>query len=349
MDFNLIDINEDNNYYKMEIKNREGIKKLTPARGFKKIDDNSYPYFNEVLSSIKHDKLSGMNNYDTFDRNIEHRIKSKESKNNINIITFYGDKNTDILEMSKFEDIGLIDNFEKLFNDNIISMPYALSLYEKGALENIFDGIKKSYDNFISTLNTKNIFCYVPAYVKYKDLDQFLRFYSEKNLGTVNGGGQSYNAIPLYIDFKRSNPDAFKRTIAMLFKLKKQYMKDGFYPVLYAANVSRPRILNTGSRVIAREFLLAFLGFDIIGSSLAFNPRASKMGYTHDNKLLEFSMETFEYSYNNKNINKKSYKDKNKSEIYSRQSSFLGGLNGEQTKNELKKRPGAEKYIKTYE
>ena len=80
-------------------------------------------------------------------------------------------------------------------------------------------------------MNTNNIFCYIPVYIDYKKIRDFLNFYSGKDLGTVYHSGGTYNAIPVYVDFKRSNPDAFKRSVAMLQKLKKEFIKEGFYPI----------------------------------------------------------------------------------------------------------------------
>lgn len=103
-------------------------------------------------------------------------------------------------------------------------------------MENILTRVKNSFDDFATSLNTKNIFCYIPAYIKYNQLNDFIKFYSSEDLWTVSHSEGTFNAIPLYVDFKRSNPDTFKRSVAMLFKLKQKYIKEGFYPVYYATN-----------------------------------------------------------------------------------------------------------------
>ncbi len=348
VDYQLLDQSEEGNYYKMKIQNREGFEKTTPVRGFKKIDNNEHPYVNEVLLSFKSDQFPDGNNYDVFNRNIENKLKGKESLNNINIITFFGDKNTNMNSISKFEDIILLNNFEELVNDNIVTMPFSLKLYEANEYDSFKQSIYDTFDKFISTVVTKNFLGYIPAYVKYKELDKFFEFYSNKDLGIVRNSGGTYNAIPLYIDFKRSNPDTFKRSVAMLLQLKKKYINEGFYPIFYAGNVGRPRIFVKSQHIIAREFLLSFIGFDIIGSSLAFNPRDGTRGYKPNNKLLDFDLNTFEYSYKSTNASKAKERDIEKSQIYGNQSSFLETLNKNNANNELKKRSSAQNYVKNY-
>ncbi len=348
MDYQLLDQSEEGNYYKMKIQNREGFKKTTPVRGFKKIDNNEHPYVNEVLLSFKSDQFPDGSSYDVFNRNIENKLKAKESLNNINIITFFGDKNTDMNSISKFEDIILLNNFEELVNDNLVTMPFSLKLYDANEYDPFKQSIYNAFDKFSSTVVTKNFLGYIPAYIKYKELDKFFKFYSNKDLGTVRNSGGTYNAMPLYIDFKRSNPDTFKRSVAMLLQLKKKYIREGFYPVFYAGNVGRPRISAKSQYIIAREFLLSFIGFDIIGSSLAFNPREGPRGYTPDNKLLDFNLNTFEYSYKLNDASRVKERDMEKSQIYGNQSSFLGTLNKNNANDELKKRTTAQNYVKAY-
>jgi len=346
MEFRLLN---DIDYFSMKISNIEGNIRTTPSRAFKRINsqyDNSY--FTEILTSVRHDNLKGQINYDLFDRNIERKIKNNENNQNINILTFFGDKETDISEISKFEDIGLIDNFEKLFNDNLISMPYALSLYNKNNYDTIYSQIKTSYDEFATSVNTKNIFCYLPVYIDYKKIRDFLNFYSDKDLGTVYHSGGTYNAIPVYADFKRSNPDAFKRSVAILQKLKKEFIKEGFYPIYYAANISRPRLSDKKHNVIAKEFMLSFLGFDIIGTSMAYQPREGN-GYPQNNKYLNFDLNTFNYFYKNNDKIKKKEADINKAQVLDAQTNYLNNtMTKSSPTNELNKRPEAKKYIQTY-
>ena len=348
MKFSLL---SDEGFFSMNIANIEGNVRTTPSRAFRKVNspyDKSY--FTEVLTAIKHDNLAGQKNYDSFNNSIEQKIKKKETNGNINIISFFGDKQTDISDISSFEDIGLIDNFEKLFNDHLISTPYSLSLYNKDGFDSILPQVKNSFDSFATSLNTKNIFCYIPAYINYKQLEDFIKFYSGKNLGTVVHSGGEFNAIPLYVDFKRSNPDTFKRSVAMLYRLKQKYMKEGFYPIYYAANISKPRLSNKKITTIAREFMLSFLGFDIIGASLAFQPREGPVGYTPTNKYIDFDLSNFNYFY--KDESDMNYKEANnkKAQVLSTQTDYLSKIQDKsEVDTELSTRPEAKKYIKTYE
>lgn len=348
MKFSLLN---DENFYSLQISNVEGDIRRTPSRAYRRVNspyDTSY--FTEVFTAVKHDSLLGHKNYNIFDKTIEQKIKNKETKNNINIISFFGDKQTDISQISKFEDIGLIDSFEKLFNDHLISTPYSLILYNKDNFDSILLQIKDAFDDFATPLNTKNIFCYIPAYIQYNKLDDFMKFYSGKDLGTVHHSGGTYNAIPLYIDFKRSNPDTFKRSVAMLHKLKDRYMQEGFYPIYYAANVSKPRLSNKKTTAIAKEFMLSFLGFDIIGAALAFQPREGAIGYTPTNKYIDFDLSTFNYFYKDEtNIRYREANNK-KAQIFSTQTDYLAGIKDKNTLDkELAVRPEAKKYLKTYE
>ena len=77
-------------------------------------------------------------------------------------------------------------------------MPFALSLYNKNNYDTIYFQIKTSYDQFVTSVSTKNIFCYLPVYIDYKKIRDFLNFYSDKDLGTVYHSGGTYNAIPVY-------------------------------------------------------------------------------------------------------------------------------------------------------
>jgi len=63
--------------------------------------------------------------------------------NNINIISFYGDNDTDIKDIINFKDINILSNFEALFNEYIITLPYSLSLY-KFKSNDIISYVKKS-------------------------------------------------------------------------------------------------------------------------------------------------------------------------------------------------------------
>ncbi|MCL4356601.1 MAG: hypothetical protein M1460_01875 [Candidatus Thermoplasmatota archaeon] len=352
MDYKLLYGEENrNSVFNLRIKNREGEIRETPSRAFKKVSFNfDKKYFTELMISIKNDELKGKPNYAKFDENIERKLKKKEVKNNVNIISFYGDKNTDINNLVKFEDLGLLSNFETLFNDHLITMPYSLSLYDS-SLDEIYQQVTNSFDTFFTTLTSKNLFGYVPAYVKYGEIDKFINFYSGKSLGTVNENETKYNAIPLLIDLKRSAPDSFMRSIAMLHQLKIKYMAEGYYPIYYAANVSRPRTSDKKQRTLAKEFMLAFLGFDIIGASHAVHPKEGKGGGGEGN-FFDFDLGTFSYIKTGNKGN--TYKtDKSKAEIFSTQTSYLNLIHNntltdtKYLENEFNKRKEAKDYVDT--
>ena len=179
----------------------------------------------------------------------------------------------------------------------------------------------------------------------------YFDFYSGKKLGKVRRSDETYNAIPLLIDFKRANPDGYKRSVAYLLQLKREYMKEGYYPIYYAANVSRPRMGKNTSSAIAKEFLLSFVGFDIIGASQAVAPQ--NRGGGGDGKQIKFDLDKFNYSYTGEK--ESSYKtDKTKSAIFENQTRYLHGIhertasNQKYVNDELQKRPEAKNYIETF-
>ena len=113
-------------------------------------------------------------------------------------------------------------------------------------------------------LNSKNLFGYIPSYINYKDIGKFLKFYAGRFKLTVRDGGSVYNAIPVMIDFKRSLPDKFKRSVAFLHQIKMNYIKEEFYLIYYATNVGMPRLSIKKQESLAKEFMLSFLGFNRI-------------------------------------------------------------------------------------
>lgn len=352
MDYKLLSGEENSNgVFNLKIQNREGEIRETPSRAYKRTNsDFDNRYLTEVMISIRSDELKGEPGYTKFDKNIESKLKRKEVKDNINIISFYGDKNTDINNLVKFEDLGLLSNFETLFNDHLIAMPYPLSLHDS-SFDEIYNQVTNSFDTFFTTVTSKNLFGYVPAYVKYGEIEKFINFYSGKLLGTVNENGTKFNAIPLLIDLKRSSPDSFMRSIAMLHRLKSKYMTEGYYPIYYAANVSRPRTSDKKQKTLAKEFMLSFLGFDIIGASQAVPPRDGRGGGGPGN-FIQFELDSFSYV---KTANKGyAYKtDKSKAETFYTQTSYLNQihkntlLDRKYLDNEFKKRKEAKDYVDT--
>ncbi|WMT53773.1 hypothetical protein [Ferroplasma acidiphilum] len=348
---------DENSYsvFNLNMRNHENVIRKTPSRAFKKIpatNNNNTSYFTEVMIQIRNGELSDGPNYYKFDHNIETRIKKKEVANNINIISFYGDNNTDINNIVNFKDIELLSNFQALFNDHIITLPYSLSLY-KCQSDNILSYVKSASDSFFSVLNSKtNIFGYLPLYISYREIEKFLTFYANKFNLSVSYNGGSYNAIPLMIDFKRTSPDTFMRSVAYLYELKRKYLNDGFYPLYYAANVSMPRSSIKKTTALAKEFMLSFLGFDIIGNSQAIHlPQNPRFGGVRP-KSISFDQQSFNYIFDN-NQTSKYNKDAIKSQIFETQTTYLNKIHDETLNNnkyvelELNKRKVANKYINT--
>jgi len=356
MDVKLLTGDENfNSVFQLNIKNRENIIRKTPSRAFKKIkskNNNNASYFTEVMLEIKKGQLFNGPDYPEFDKNIENKVKNKEESNNINIISFYGDNNTNINDIINFKDINLLSNFEALFNDHIITLPFSLSLYNFKS-DDIMSYIKSATDSFFSVLKSNNIFGYVPLYVSYRDIKKFLDFYANKfNLSVYYNGG-SYNAIPIMIDFKRTLPDKFKRSVAYLYELKNEYIKDGFYPIYYAANVGMPRFSPKKTTALAKEFMLSFLGFDIIGASHAVKiPENPKFGSSRP-KPMSFDQKSFNYIFDNNPVSKY-FKDTIKSEIFKTQTTYLNKIHDETlndnkyVEKELSKRKAANEYISTF-
>jgi len=348
MDYKLVS-GEENNHsvYTMKFQNHEGKILQTPSRAFKRVSsvyDDSY--FTEIFIPIRSSDLKDEPGYQEFDKNINSKLKKKEVKGNINIISFYGDQNTDIKNLVKFEDLGLLSDFETLFNDHLIAMPYSLSL-QKSNFDAIYDNVKDSFDTFFNTLATRNLFGYIPAYIRYREIEKFIDFYSGKSFGTVNDNGTLYNAIPLFIDFKRSSPDSFMRSVAMLHRLKRKYLNEGYYPIYYAANVSRPRTSDKKLKALAKEFMLSFLGFDIIGASQAVPPRQGGGGPA---TYMDFEMESFSYI-RTENKGNTHRTDQSKANIFHTQTTYLNGIHentsrdGKYLVNELEKRKEAKDYV----
>ena len=340
----------DDNVFSLSISNREGVTRRTPSRAYRKLatEADRY-YFSEVLLPINSNDLPGQEGYGEFDLKIEERVKRKEVSGNINIVTFFGDQNLDPEKMADFEDIGLLSKFEALFNDHLIGMPYSFSFYKEGNFDDIYNKSTKVYETFSSTIESKNLLGYVPAFVSHNEMEKYIEFYSGKTKGSVEVEGEGkLNAIPLMVDFKRANPDGHKRSVVRLRDLKLAYIKEGFYPIYYAYNVSRPRMSKNANRQIAKEFLLSFLGFDIIGASNA----VLQGGGGNSNKKVEFDLENFAYKYQNQSIS--NYKSTTlRASIYRVQSEYLGNIHQKAIDNnkyvieELKKRKEASDYLRT--
>ena len=342
MDFKLKYVENSDNVYYTELKTHNMEKeKLTPSRAFKKtVNKFNYSYITEAFIPIKFDEIKGQKNYSSFNDKIDDKLNRKIVKGNINIITMFGDKEVNMSTLSNFEDLGLISDYEKKFNDYLVGLPFTMRFYKDFDLSKIYSETTKAYKDFTSISDSKNILGYIPAYSNYSEMEKYFEFY-QKNANKTIIGESSMNLIPLMIDFKRSNPDKFIRTISKLYRLKLQYIKEGYYPFYYAMNISKPR-LNAGSQ-LAKEFLLTFLNFDIIGSSITFIPKNGGGGPSNG---IDFNINNYKYSKtgNTGDINKI------KADIYKKQTEYLNNIYANnQINNELSKRSEANKYIKSLE
>lgn len=348
MEYKLLEGNKpDSTVFSLSITNLEQTVRITPSRAFKRVSSEfDRSYFTEVFLPVKKRQLKGGNLYQQFDLTIEAKLRKKELKNNVNIISFFGDKETHPSDIANFEDLGLLSNFEALFNDHMICMPFSTSLYDTN-YDDILSSVTSTYDDFASTLHTHNVFGYIPAYVHYNEMEKYLNFYSKKASLNVRKNGTILNGIPLMVDMKRSNPDNYRRTLAKLLDLKLKFISDGFYPIYYAYSVGRPRLSKTKASEIAKDFLLSFLGFDIIGASHAIIP-PEKLG-GGPSRLLKFDLRSFKYLRSDVDYSYKA--DKAKAEVFHKQSQYLGRFHegmakdDNYVKNELRSRSEASDYI----
>ncbi|MGP6207821.1 hypothetical protein ACNF42_07345 [Cuniculiplasma sp. SKW3] len=335
------------NIFSSVFTNRENVSRNGPSRAYRKIPGVANDrYFTEVFIPIRQNEIESQKGYQKFDELIDKKVKSKEVTDNINIISFFGDEHVNPMDIVKFEDVGLLSNFETLFNDHMICTPYSFNLHH-GSYEDIFSRVTSIFDSFSTTLNSKNLLGYVPVYVNYREIEKLVTYYSGKDMGNVSiGTGSKLNAIPLMIDFKGTNPDTHRRSVAKINELKIKYMKEGYYPIIYAYNVSRPRMSKNKRSEIAKEFLLSFLGFDLIGAS-----KAMVHAIGGNSRGVNFNLEDFTYTYSEKYGNT-SETNKMKSLIYYSQSLYLGTIHQKTLENsnyiskEMERRPKVKEYIK---
>ena len=170
---------------------------------------------------------------------------------------------------------------------------------------------------------------------------------------TINTPVGTLNYVPLLIDCKNSLPDKFKRSLAKLRQLKLKYLDEGTYLSYYGFSLGTPRVsekkqINT---TLAKEFLLSFLGFDIIGGS---RPQIKAMG--GGNAADEKATGVFardDFSYHLQRLSKRDY-DRAKPTNFANQTEYLSGLsrnmqtNRELAKNELSRRREAFEYVESY-
>jgi len=351
----ILEFDEEASFFTSQLKNRENDLHNLPSRAFRKTSSDFYDsYLNEVLIGIRTEDLSESSpGYDNFNRTIEPKLKKKSVSDEINIITFFGDRDIDLKQLLSFEDINLLADFEQRYNDHLVSLPFTLKFREDTYnATQILDDIRASYPNFASTLRTTNLLGYVPAFVSHRELEKFIQLYLD-TASTVSTPAGSLNYVPLLIDCKNSLPDKFKRSLAKLRQLKLKYLEEGFYLSYYGFSLGTPRVsekkqINT---TLAREFLLSFLGFDIIGGAHT-RIKAGGGGNSFDEKAAGiFARDDF--SYHLRRLPKREY-DRVKPENFADQTAYLSGLsrdmqtNRELAKSELKSRKDAFEYVESY-
>jgi hypothetical protein len=349
----LTEFDEEASYFTSIMENRETDRHFLPTRAFRKTYSDFYDkYINEVLIGITKSDLS-QNGYENFNRTIEARLKKKSIGNKINIISFFGDKDVNLQELISFEDINLLADFEQRYNDHMVSCPFTLKFRsDTYSASNILSDIQSTYEDFISTLKTANILGYVPAYVSHRDLDGFIRLYTDygTNIDTPIG---KLNYIPLMIDCKNSLPDKFKRSLAKLRQLKIAYLKDGYYLSYYGFGVGTPRVSQKRNidRTLAKEFLLSFLGFDIVGGSHARISGGGGGGSSDEKSTGVFHSDDFNYHLTR--VPSKLY-PRIKPQNFADQTDYLLSVNQRMVKErevaqtELERRPEAFEYVESY-
>jgi hypothetical protein len=352
----LKEYDNDASFFHLIMENIEKNKKASPCRAYRKTYAEFYEnYLNEVLIGINRESLpENPEGYKIFDETIEPKLNKKTVKNKINIITFFGDKTLELSDLLSFEDVNLLTDFEQRYNDHFVSLPFTFKFREPDMqTTKILENIKNSYSDFISTINTSNLLGYVPAYISFRELETFIKIYTDNTLSIKSPIGK-LNFVPLMIDFKNSSPDNYMRSISKLSSLKNQYLDEGYYLFYYgfsprSSNVSQKRNIN---ETLAKEFLLSYLGFDIIGASFAQIGKRGGGTDQNENKATGV-FDTNDFKYHLEFLNTKDYK-KAKPNNYTKQNNYLKTISDNLVHDssraiaELKKRNDAYEYIKLY-
>lgn len=353
MKVKLLSVDDEASYYHSTIENHEKDSQFLPCRALRKYNQDFYgKYINEVVIGIREGELpSNPKGYEEFDKKIEGKLNKKSVKDKLNIITFFGEKTLDLSDLLSFEDINLLSDFEQRYNDHYVSLPFTLKFRQKDyKAAKIFEDIQKSYSDFISTIRISNLLGYVPAYVSFRNLEQYINLYSDNNL-SINSHIGELNFIPLMIDFKAYSPDSLKRSLDKLLKLKRQYLNEGFYLFYYGFNPRTPSVSEKRDQYesLAKDFLLAYLGFDIVGGSYA-QLQGGGSGTTGTRTAGIFDSNDYKY-----HLNTISAKEYNiiKPTNFSSQTQYLHKVsnklveNPEFAINELKKRNEAYNYVQS--
>lgn len=353
MKIKLTEFDEEASFFTSILQNRENDTHFLPTRAYRKSYSEFYDkYINEVLIGITKNDLT-QSGYENFNRTIEERLKKKSIGNKINIITFFGDKDVDLRELLSFEDINLLADFEQRYNDHLVSYPFTLKFQDDTYnAENILSDIQSTYRDFISTLKTSNILGYIPSYVSHRDLDGFIRLYTDSGSSIETPLGK-LNYVPLMVDLKNSLPDKFKRSLAKLRQLKVAYLKEGYYLSYYGFGVGTPRVSQKRNieQTLAKEFLLSFLGFDIVGGSHARIAGGGGGNPSDEKSTGVFNSDDFNYHLTR--VSSKLY-PRIKPQNFAAQTDYLLSLNQRMSKertvaqSELERRPEAFEYIESY-
>ncbi len=339
-------------FFYSTMENRENDKYVLPCRAYRKSYAEFYGnYINEVVVGIKKEDLpDNPKGYEIFDKNIEPKLNQKTVKNKINFITFFGDKTIELSDLLSFEDINLLADFQQRYNDHFVAMPFTFKFRDPATPAiKILEDIKKSYSDFSSTITTSNLLGYVPAYISFRELENFVKLYANNNLSIKSHIG-NLNFVPLMIDLKNSSPDSFMRSLSKLHSLKKQYLKEGYYLFYYGFSPRAPSVNQKRNETLAKEFLLAYLGFDVIGASFAMINQGG--GSSATNTAPNFDPTDFKYHL--KVLDNKKERDRVKPHNYTRQTKYLRDvseklpIDSSAAINELKKRKEAYDYVQLY-
>lgn len=254
-------------------------------------------------------------------------------------------------ELLSFKDVNLLSDFEQRYNDHFVSLPFTMKFRDNTyPTSQILDDIKKSFGDFVSKLKRSNLLGYVPAYGSYRELRNFIKLYVDNDVSIKSPEGK-LNFVPLLIDLKNSSPDSSMRQIAELRQIKMEYLKEGYYLFYYGFSPRTPSVSKKKNESLAKEFLLSFVGFDIIGGSFAMNNPGGPQ--PNSPKSTAGIFDTSDYNYHLKNI-QPSEQDTIKPKNLEKQSNYLYDISNQMKKDrevpvkELKKREGAYNYLEAY-
>ena len=353
MKLELKEYDDDASFFHLTMENIEEDKKVLPCRAYRKTWAEFYGnYVNEVVVGIKKDDLpENPKGYELFDKTIEPKLNKKTVKNKINIITFFAESTLELSDLLSFEDVNLLADFEQRYNDHLVTLPFTFKFREPVTqTTKILEDIKNSYSDFISTIKTSNLLGYVPAYTSFRDLDKFIKLYTDNDLSIKSHFGK-LNFVPLMVDFKNSSPDNYMRSLAKLCNLKKQYLEEGYYLFYYGFSPRNSRVSQKRNidETLAKDFLLSYLGFDVIGASFA----QFKKGGAPSETTAAGVFDATDFKYRLQVLDTKEY-NRVKPRNYTKQTNYLKtisenlGNDSSGAIKELTKRKEAYEYVQLY-